>query len=76
MTDAPLTGALEKHALWAEELKQQYAFTQENVVNILKAEVGKVFSKVLEHAGVYKRNADGQAAFERFIDSVNQEEST
>lgn len=72
VTDAPLTGALEKHALWAEELKQQYAFTQENAVNILKAEVGKVFSKVLEHAGVYKRNADGQAAFERFIDSVNQ----
>lgn len=72
VTDAPLTGALEKHALWAEELKQQYAFTQENAVNILKAEVGKVFAKVLEHAGVYKRNADGQAAFERFIDSVNQ----
>ena len=76
VTNAPLTGALEKHALWAEELKQQYAFTQENAVNILKAEVGKVFAKVLEHAGVYKRNADGQAAFERFIDSVNQEEST
>ena len=50
----------------------RYTFTQENAANILKAEVGKVFAKVLEHAGVFKRNADGQAAFERFIDSVNQ----
>ena len=50
----------------------RYTFTQENAANILKAEVGKVFAKVLEHAGVFKKNADGQAAFERFIDSVNQ----
>lgn len=75
VTNAPLTGALEKHALWAEELKRQYTFTRENAANILKAEVGNVFAKVLEHAGVYKRSADGQAAFDRFIDSVNQEES-
>ena len=76
VTNAPLDCELEKHAPWAEELKRQYVFSRENAANILKAEVGKVFAKVLEHAGVYKRNADGQAAFERFIDSVNQEEST
>ena len=33
-----------------------------------------MFAKVLEHAGVYKRNEDGKAAFMRFIDCVNGEE--
>ena len=69
-----LTGELEKHAPWAEELKAKYTFTADNAEEILKAEVGKVFAKVLEHAGVYKRNEDGKAAFMRFIDCVNGEE--
>ena len=73
VSGAPITGELEKHAEWAEELKRQYIFTKENAESILKTEVGKVFSRVLEHTGVYKRNAQGQAAFERFIDSVNRE---
>ena len=73
ISGAPLTGELEKHAPWAEELKKQYTFTQENAVVILRTEVGKVFAKVLEHAGVFKRNPKGEAAFERFIEAVNQE---
>ena len=38
---------------------------------IVKKEVGKVFVKCLEHAGVYKRDEKGMAAFERFINFVN-----
>ena len=37
---------------------------------ILRDEVGKVFAQVLEHAGVYKRDEAGQAAFLRFVESV------
>ncbi len=70
---APLTGALEKHAPWAEALKAKYSFTAENVEEVLKAEVGAVFARVLEHAGVYKRDANGSAAFMRFIRSVGGE---
>ena len=66
-------GDLEKHAEWLADLRTRYTFTAENVSNILKIEVGKVFAKVLEHAGVYKRSEDGQAAFERFIAYVNQQ---
>lgn len=69
----PLDGELEKHKHWVNELKSKYSFTPENTASILKVEVGKVFAKVLEHAGVYKRNEDGMAAFARFIDYVNQE---
>ena len=36
----------------------------------LQQEVGAVFAQVLEHAGVYKRTPEGQAAFLRFVDSV------
>lgn len=68
----PLT---EKHADWAETLKQQYTFTEENVKDILRLEVGKVFSKVLEHAGVYRRNEEGKQAFLRFIECVNAREA-
>ena len=74
VTNAPITGELEKHGPWAEELKKQYTFTKENAPAILRAEVGKVFAQVLEHAGVFKRTPVGQAAFGRFIDAVNQEE--
>ena len=62
---------IEKHALWIAELQKEYTFTADNTESILKKEIGKVFSKVLEHAGVFKRTEDGKAAFMRFINSVN-----
>ena len=33
-------------------------------------EIGIVFTKVLEDAGVYKRTPDGIVAFNRFIDNL------
>lgn len=41
--------------------------------NIVQEEVGKVFVRVLEDAGVYKRDEKRQAAFMRFVDSVGLE---
>ena len=73
LTDSPISGDIEKHADWVESLKEKYTFTPENVASILKVEVGKVFAKVLEDAGVFKRTEDGNAAFERFITYVNQQ---
>ena len=64
---------LEKHAHWLEELKQAYTFTQENALDIILQETGKVFAAVLEDAGVYKNTCEGRAAFLRFVDHVNQE---
>lgn len=62
---------LEKHADWADKLKAVYTFTAENAEDILREEIGRVFSQVLEHAGVYKRTPDGRAAFMRFVEHVN-----
>ena len=60
------------HADWANEFKKNYTITADNVDAIIKDEVGKVFAKVLEHAGVYKRDENGKAAFLRFVDEVNK----
>lgn len=58
---------LEKHADWAEDWMKRYEVGPGNIHSIVQAEIGKVFAKVLECAGVYKRTEEGQAAFERFI---------
>ena len=56
------------HADWAEETAAAHPeLNAENAEEILRCEVGKVFVKVLEHAGVYKRNEQGMAAFDKFM---------
>ena len=67
--------ALGKHADWVAEWITKYdADTLKNPEKLHKAvqnEIGLVFSKVLECAGVYKRDEAGMAAFRRFTDSIN-----
>ena len=59
---------LEKHADWVDEFKGKYdKIDSANIDEILQREIGLVFMQVLEDAGVYKRTAKGQEAFDRFI---------
>ncbi len=69
--DIDADAALSKHGPWVEELKKQYTFTSENALEILLQETGKVFSQVLEDAGVYKNTPQGREAFLRFVRAVN-----
>jgi len=62
---------LSKHAAWTAKLQQEHSFTAENALDILMQETGKVFSAVLEDAGIYKNTPAGKEAFHRFIDHVN-----
>jgi UDPglucose--hexose-1-phosphate uridylyltransferase len=64
--------AIGKHVEWAEELREKYTFTRDNAEKILQKEIGLVFAKVLEHAGVFKRDEKGREAFLRFAESVNR----
>ena len=62
---------LAKHADWVDEFLPKYdAITEDNVDEILQTEIGIVFKKVLEHAGVYKNTDEGMNAFMRFILSL------
>ena len=63
--------SIAKHADWVDEFKGQYpSITEENVEYIIKQEIGKVFKRVLEDAGVYKCTEEGRAAFMRFVESL------
>lgn len=63
--------SIEKHADWVEEFMPRYeSVTKKNVMDVLQNEIAQVFSKVLEHAGVYKRDETGQKAFDKFIASL------
>lgn len=78
LEDAIVTGqdirsiaSIEKHADWVESFRKDYgAITRENVHEIVTKEIGIVFMKVLENAGVFKRTEEGQLAFQRFIDKI------
>jgi len=58
------------HADWAEEWLSKYEITDSNIHSIVQKEIGIVFTKVLEDAGVYKRTEEGKAAFKRFVKSL------
>lgn len=57
------------HQPWADDLKATNpAITDEaEAVALVRESVGQIFARVLEDAGVYKRTAEGQAAFRRFV---------
>lgn len=62
---------LKPHLEWALDIMERHpSVHSENVDQILKQEIGAVFAEVLEHAGVYKRNEEGRAAFIRFAEAV------
>ena len=59
----------EKHAAWYKKIRSKYKkITEKNVDEIIRAEIGHVFSEVLAHAGVFKRNEKGLAAFDKFVE--------
>jgi len=60
---------LSKHADWIDEIKTRHEKLDETA---LKEEVGLVFSKVLEDAGVYKRTEAGKTAFNRFVQIISE----
>ncbi len=62
---------IEKHAEWVDTFRGKYdTITHENVMDILKEEVGITFTHVLEDAGVYKCTEEGRQAFMKFIEKL------
>lgn len=63
--------SIAKHADWAESFLPSYPdISKANIRHILEQEVGKVFCRVLEDAGVYKQTESGLDAFRRFIGTL------
>lgn len=71
--NTPLPDALAAHAEWFTHLKTicgQHSL--EEINTIIQEEVGHIFEAVLEDAGVYKQEEQGQAAFLRFMDYIEE----
>ena len=60
------------HATWARDVYARRAaeLTPEGALDVLHEEVGAVFGRVLENAGVFKWDEAGRAAQRRFLDSL------
>ena len=78
LKDAILTGSdlgkdevLQKHSEWVAEFLPSYPeINRENIDEILRQEIGKVFVQVLEDAGVYKCTPEGREAFLKFVKTL------
>ena len=58
------------HKEWAEMIMQKYDINESNIDDILKKEIGIVFTSILGQCGVYSRDEEGKAGFLKFIESV------
>ena len=61
---------LSKHYEWSQMLKSKYTLTEDNIDDIIKDEIGLIFSAILEQCGVFERSDEGKQQFLRFIESV------
>ncbi len=61
-----------KHSNWVDTIKAKYSnINANNCDQILRDEIGLVFSAILEQCGVFDRTEEGRAQFKKFIESVN-----
>ncbi|MDR2670776.1 MAG: UDP-glucose--hexose-1-phosphate uridylyltransferase [Oscillospiraceae bacterium] len=66
--DVAFVEGMQKHAHWVTSWRGRHpAIGPDNVDGIIRDEIGRTFTAILEQAGVFKRDAAGQAAFDRFL---------
>lgn len=64
---------LNKHGHFARRILDENQFSSEEEIEAkLYDEIGYVFMKVLENCGVYKKDNDGEKAFQRFIEVIHE----
>ncbi len=64
---------LSKHYEWSEMIKAKHNITADNIDDILKEEIGIVFTEILEQCGVFDRTDEGKKQFVKFLENVNYE---
>lgn len=69
-TDVASIESIAKHKQWADMIMSKYELTDDNCEDILKKEIGIVFTSILEQCGVFSRNEEGMAQFIKFLESV------
>ena len=60
-----------KHAEWFADILSRRTVNADNITSVLEEEVGKVFQAVLEDAGVYSPDEEGDAGISRFVAALD-----
>ena len=69
--EAERNNEINKHIPWIEKmLSENLSLNYLEAKELIKKEVGIIFSRVLEDAGVFKRNEKGQEGFNKFLNKV------
>ena len=63
----------DSHLDWARKLKIDSQITKENVDQVLQQALVEIFDQVLECAGVFKNNEDGEIGWQKFTDALISE---
>lgn len=61
---------LAPHYEWSKIIKAKYEINEKNIDDIIKEEIGIVFTSILEQCGVYSRDEFGKKGFIKFAKSV------
>lgn len=69
--DLTLNPDLALHSQWVKDIVSKHDnISAKNVEAILNEEIGQVFSQVLECCGVFKRDENGNRAFDQFLSTI------
>ena len=60
------------HKEWADQIKAEQNITAENVDAVMQQALVEVFEQVLQDAGVFKNNADGDEGWDKFITALTK----
>lgn len=60
------------HLAWAKEIKANHQITAANVDQVMQQALVEVFEKVLECAGVFKNNPQGDQGWQKFVNALVQ----
>ena len=61
------------HKEWADQIKAEQNITAENVDAVMQQALVEVFEQVLQDAGVFKNNADGDEGWDKFITALTKQ---
>lgn len=71
LEDKKIDNELKHHKKWIEKLKEKYQNNNElEIENNIEKEVGEIFTRVLEYAGVFKQNKKGINRFIKFVHTI------
>lgn len=61
------------HKEWADQIKAEQNITAENADAVMQQALVEVFEQVLQDAGVFKNNADGDEGWDKFITALTKQ---